>query len=131
MAGVLGLPSDITERKQAEEELQAAYQRNETVLATSMDGFLTMGPDGTIGDCNKAFCEMVGYSRDELLAMKITDLDAVEAPEEIAQHIKEVMEAGGMRLPGFRWQAAYEPLSAPAKQAGQEPVTGPGSICCQ
>jgi len=30
--------------------------------------------------------------------MKITDLEAVEAPEETAQHIKEVMEAGGTRF---------------------------------
>jgi len=95
---LLGIFRDITARKQAEQALQAASQRNETVLETSMDGFLTMRPDGTIGDCNKAFCEMVGYSRDELLAMKITDLDAVETPEEIAQHIKEVMEVGGTRF---------------------------------
>ncbi len=98
ITGVLFSGDDITERKQAEEALQAAYQRNETVLATSMDGFFTMRPDGTIGDCNEVFCQMVGYSRDELLAMKITDLEAVETPAETAQHIKEVMEAGGTRF---------------------------------
>lgn len=98
VVGLLGIFWDITEQKQAEAALQAAYQRNETVLATSMDGFLTMRLDGTIGDCNEVFCQMVGYSRDELLGMEITALETVECYEETAQHIQQVIEKGSDRF---------------------------------
>jgi len=89
---------DITERKQAEEALQQAYERNETILATSMDGFYVLEPDGSLTDCNKAYCEIIGYSRDELLAMNIADLEAAETPEETAQHIETVMQTGSDRF---------------------------------
>ncbi len=89
---------DITDRKQAEQALQQAYQRDQTILNTSMDGFYIFRLDGSIGDCNAAYCKMLGYSRDELLTMKITDLEAVETPEQTAQHIQQIMQTGSDRF---------------------------------
>ena len=94
LLGYRGIDRDITDRKQAEAALQQAYQRVETILATSMDGFYVVEPDGSLADCNKAYCEIVGYSRDELLTMRLTDLEVVETPEETARHIQQVMQTG-------------------------------------
>ncbi len=89
---------DITARKRAEQELQAAHQRNETILRTSMDGVMIMGPDGSIIECNEAFCEIAGYSQDELLAMKIGDLVAQMTAEDVGEVMQQVMQAGSHRF---------------------------------
>jgi hypothetical protein len=34
---------------------------------------------------------MVGYTRDELLAMRIGDLEAAESPDETIRHINDVI----------------------------------------
>ncbi len=96
--GILGIFWDITEQKQAEEALQAAYERNEAVLRTSMDGFMIMRSDGSIVECNEALSEMAGYSQDELLAMKIGDLDVHPVPEKVAERMQQVMQAGAHRF---------------------------------
>lgn len=96
--GILGIFWDVTTRKRTEEALQQAYDRLETVLATSMDGFMTVGLDGRITECNEAYCKTLGYSRDELLTMRITDVDAMESAEETAQHIEQVMRTGRDRF---------------------------------
>ncbi len=95
---MLGIFRDITERKQAEEALQEAYQRNETVLQTSMDGFMIMQPDGSIIECNEAFCEVAGYSQDELLDMNIGALAAQMTAEDLGETMQQVMDAGSRRF---------------------------------
>ena len=45
------------------------------VIQAAEEGFLLANPEGEILDVNDAFCYMHGYSREELLNMKIQDLD--------------------------------------------------------
>ncbi|MEW6563135.1 MAG: diguanylate cyclase [Pseudomonadota bacterium] len=79
---------DITERKQRELEYGAMVQ-------ASMDGFYAVDPNtARILDLNDAYCEMVGYSREELLTMRINDLEAIESPQETAAHIRKIVENG-------------------------------------
>ncbi len=84
----LNICRDISERKQRTIEYQ-------TIVQTSTDGFWIVSvQDARFLDVNKAYCQMVGYSRDELLSMRIFDVEATESPEETAAHIKTVMETG-------------------------------------
>jgi len=85
--GLLEVTLDITERKQAEEKLQ-------TILKTALDGFWLTNLEGEILEVNDSYCKMVGYTREELLKMSISDLEATESPEEVAQHIKGIIEQG-------------------------------------
>ncbi len=92
--------TDITELKRAETALRDSENRQrvleqQKLIQTSLDGFwVAQAKDERILEANNAFCGMVGYSREELLTMRIPDLEAVDAPEETAAHIKEVMEVG-------------------------------------
>ena len=82
---------DITERKRAEE-------RYRTILRTTMDGFWIVDMEGHFLDVNDAYCRLIGYDRDELLTMRIPDVEAVESPEETTHRIQKIMEGGGDRF---------------------------------
>ncbi|MBI5714480.1 MAG: PAS domain S-box protein, partial [Chloroflexi bacterium] len=78
---------DITERKRAEEEYR-------TIIGTALDGFWITNMQGRFLDVNDAYCNLIGYSREELLTLSIPDVEAVEKPEEIAAHIRKITEVG-------------------------------------
>ena len=117
---------DITKRKKAEEELQAAYgqltaqdeelrsQYEElahsqralseseaelrNILRTAMDGFCIMDANCSFIDVNDAFCTMLGYSREEMLALSIHAIDVVETPEATALRIDRTIRNGEDRF---------------------------------
>ena len=88
---MVGIALDITDRMQAEE-------RHSTVLKTAMDGFWVIDEQGHILEVNDAFCQMTGYSHEELLRMSIPDLEAIEIPAETTDHIWQVVVAGSGRF---------------------------------
>jgi PAS domain S-box-containing protein len=82
---VVGLVLDISERKRAEEEIL-------TILRTAIDGFYIVGMDGQILETNDSYCSMIGYSRDELLKMKVQDIEAAENEELIKKRIQRIIQ---------------------------------------
>ena len=66
------------ERKHAEEALEKSLIRNELLIHASTDCILLESLSGKILDCNKVSEEMFGYTREELLALDISDLVAPE-----------------------------------------------------
>ncbi|TVQ22540.1 MAG: PAS domain S-box protein, partial [Spirochaetaceae bacterium] len=66
---------DVTDRKQAEATLleQEALYRN--LMENSSDGIELLDEAGNILNVNQKKCEMLGYSREELLGMTIADID--------------------------------------------------------
>jgi PAS domain S-box-containing protein len=82
---------DITERKKAEERRQA-------ILQTALDGFWICDLHGKFLEVNDSYCAMIGYTREELLKMSISDIEAVEKPGETAQRIKKIVEQGSDRF---------------------------------
>ncbi|MGC2061709.1 MAG: PAS domain S-box protein [Thermodesulfovibrionales bacterium] len=64
------------------------------VIETSADGFHLLDAEGCILEVNDAYVKRSGYSRDELLAMRITDLEAKECPDETASRIMKVIRNG-------------------------------------
>ena len=74
---------------------------HDLVIATlriAMDGFCVIDAKGQLLDANQALCDLLGYSRDELLQMSIRDFEAVESPEGIARHIAEIQAEGRDRF---------------------------------
>ncbi|HXG37323.1 MAG TPA: PAS domain S-box protein [Bacteroidota bacterium] len=58
---------DITERKQHEEALQESELRYRTLVESMNEGLLQVDNEDVIQFANDRFCEMIGYTRDELI----------------------------------------------------------------
>ncbi|MEI6335694.1 MAG: EAL domain-containing protein [Methylococcaceae bacterium] len=90
--------SDITRLKQVEDVLRKNEELNWSIIHTTMDGFWRFDSQGHLLDVNETYCRMSGYTREELLAMRISDLEAVETPEEVAAHIHYIKVQGHDRF---------------------------------
>jgi PAS domain S-box-containing protein len=89
---------DITERRRSEEAALKSAERHETIIQTAMDGFWLMSSDGHLLEVNEAYCAMSGYSMQELLGMRVSDVEAIQSEEEIASRIERIMAKGEDRF---------------------------------
>ncbi len=80
-AVMLGFFMDITERKWTEEALQLT----QFALDNFPDSAIWLTPDGSIAYVNQAACDTLGYSREELLSMHISDIDPNYTPEKFQE----------------------------------------------
>ena len=85
---------DLTERKQMEAALRRSEEQYRAVIETSSDGFWVVDRQGRLLEANPAYSRLSGYSRDELLRMAITDLEASETPDQIGAHIEKIIRDG-------------------------------------
>ncbi|MBK7000457.1 MAG: PAS domain S-box protein [Rhodoferax sp.] len=68
------------------------------IVETALDGYWLTDAAGNLLDVNTAYCEQSGYSRDELLQMKIGDLEALEDNAETAARMRNIMLSGWDRF---------------------------------
>jgi len=85
---------ELTERKLAEDRLREQMTRTDKILRTTMDGYILADTEGAIIDVNDSYCNMIGYSRDELLELNIASLEVQLSPKEIEQRIERMVKQG-------------------------------------
>lgn len=90
IVGAVVVFQDLSERRQAELEYK-------TMLQTATDGYLVIDAEGRLTDTNDAYCVMLGYSRGELLHMRVADVDANESPAELSRRNREIRARGHAR----------------------------------
>lgn len=85
---LMSVVRDISERKQSELEYKA-------ILQTTRDGFLIVDTqDGSFIDVNDAYCDLLGYTREEMLQLRTADVEAQETSEETKAHVREMVAQG-------------------------------------
>jgi len=89
-----GFITDITGRKRAEESLLESERRFRMLVEQAGDAFFIHDYEGKIIDVNRRACETLGYSREELLDMRISDVDIEVQKKDHRPRFWERLESG-------------------------------------
>lgn len=68
---------------------QEAWRKE--IIESALDGFWIVDLNGKLLEANEKYCEMSGYSKDELLTMSIFDLEASEIEQTTMKRLSTVM----------------------------------------
>jgi diguanylate cyclase (GGDEF)-like protein/PAS domain S-box-containing protein len=74
IVGILGTFKDITEQRRADAALRESEYKLRTLLDSMSEGLVQVGNDETIEFVNNRFCEMTGFSREDLLGKVTLDV---------------------------------------------------------
>ena len=91
---------DVSDRAFAE-QLRASEERFRTLVDEATDGIFIADADGRYQDVNPAGCEMLGYSREEILGMSMVD---VLAPDEATRIHRELARLRGGSPAKSEWR---------------------------
>ncbi len=94
VAGLVGIILDISERKEMEDALKQSEAKFKSYVAYAREGIYIVVPSGKIIDANPAASDILGYTKDELLTFKITDLVPPEDIESAMTRFRDVVEIG-------------------------------------
>ncbi len=76
-----------SQRAEAEHALRRESEKNLALLRNASDGIHILDPDGNVIEASDSFCAMLGYSRDEMIGMNVTDWDASLSKDELQRAI--------------------------------------------
>ncbi len=71
----IGIVLDITARKMIEEKLRDSEERFRVLVEQASDAIFLHDHQGRFSIVNRQACESLGYTREELLSMSVTDLE--------------------------------------------------------
>jgi len=100
----VGTVQDVTGLRAAEREARESAQLFRETIEHAPIGIALVAPDGRWLSANRALCQIVGYSEEELLALRFQDIthpDDLDADLELRDRIL------GGELPGYRLEKRY------------------------
>ena len=92
---VSAIARDITENKNAAKKLELANKYNRSLLESSLDPLVTIGPEGKITDVNHSTETVTGYNRDDLIGTDFSDY--FTEPNKAKEGYQQVFQEGMVR----------------------------------
>jgi PAS domain S-box-containing protein len=132
---------DVTEREQAQHQLLLTRH----AVEQANDALLQVGPDGAFRDANAAACRLLGLEREQLLRLRVPDIDTQTDDTQWPQRWRELYERGSLRFEtSVRHQEGHEmspsalsrvtarpsPTSASTTCANAAPPNAASGNCC-
>jgi PAS domain S-box-containing protein len=94
IVGLIGIHTDITERKRAEEALRESEEKYRTILENMEEGYSEVDLKGNFTFVNDAECKNLGYSREELIGMNNRQYTDEETAKKIYQTFNKIYRTG-------------------------------------
>jgi PAS domain S-box-containing protein len=94
LLGLVGVGRDITERKLMEVALRNSEEKFRTLYESSLDALFIIDMNGTFLDVNKTGYERLGYTKEEMLSMNISQLDPPEFASLLPQRMEHMQKEG-------------------------------------
>jgi PAS domain S-box-containing protein len=90
----LGYTNQVLEQmvqKRAAElrEAKTLLHRNQTLMQNSMNGIVVMDMEGNIVEANDSFCDMLGYTQEEMARLNVSDWDVQWSAKELRERFKD------------------------------------------
>jgi len=87
LLGTVGFARDITDRREADEAIRRESEKSLVFLRNASDGVHIMDSDGVLIEVSDSFCSMLGYRREQMLGMHVSQWDAVADREQLVVDI--------------------------------------------
>jgi diguanylate cyclase (GGDEF)-like protein/PAS domain S-box-containing protein len=104
LTGVQTSARDITRRKAAEDARRIADDQFRTAFDDALIGIALVAPDGSWLRVNDALCDIVGYTRDQLMHMTFQD---VTHPDDLDAELALVAEVLSGARSGYQMEKRY------------------------
>jgi diguanylate cyclase (GGDEF)-like protein/PAS domain S-box-containing protein len=105
VTGLIGMVLDITDLKNAQSALRQSEERFRTIFDSVSDLILVRDFEtGAIVEVNHRACEMLGYTREELLNLKVGALSENESPYTGPNFWSEMLKAQSGTPQTFDWR---------------------------
>jgi PAS domain S-box-containing protein len=125
LVGVVLAFRDITEQQRTNEALRASEERYRDLFENASDIVLSLDSQGRFVTVNKAAERITGYTRQELLGMKFTDLAAPAHADRVQQLIGEGIQ--GNRRAHYELEILTKPGEGKVLEVSSRPQSGSGS----
>jgi len=79
--GILCITRDVTERRRAEEALRESEEKFKTIFENANDHIVYIDVDGTVIDINRAFEDILGYKREDVVGKKFYEFEGMNADD--------------------------------------------------
>ncbi len=85
---------ELGENAFANYQLKNNLDKHQIIIKTAMDGFWVLDMQGNIVEVNDAYCKISGYTTEELLKMKATEIEVEEDITKLLNHINTIKTKG-------------------------------------
>jgi PAS domain S-box-containing protein len=89
--GIVAILEDITERKRAEEKIRESQVLFQSTFEQAAVGIAHTTPEGQFIRINRRFCDIAGYTEDEMLDLTFQDITYPEDLEADMEHVPKLL----------------------------------------
>ncbi|NMF60469.1 PAS domain S-box protein [Pseudanabaena yagii] len=88
----IGFETDISDRKRAEEKLQKSEQRYRAIMDNASDAICLADPQGNLIEANHKAEILLGYTREELSKLHVSQIHPPDALQAVREHFQTVVQ---------------------------------------